>query len=265
MCRLALAPIALLCAALTVLPACKHGPSERDQQAALTQHDLGAEALRAGRHREALAELLRGEEMDPGNPDIQYALGLTYFLGFGKVDKALHHLQRATTLRKDFSDAHNALANVLMARGEYERAIPHLEKAKSNLLWGTPHLADQGLGWCLYKTGKTDAGIAHLKAAVNMQPKLCGAYDYLATIYAETQRPEESVRWLERYLAACDTDDIRKFVSPASLAGVHYRLGMTLLQVGQRDNAKQRLADCASRFSEEPAGAECNKSLRLVP
>ena len=167
-------------------------------------------------------------------------------------------------LKDDYSDAHNALGSVLMARGKYDEAIPHFEKAMSNLLWPSPYLAEQNMGWCLYKTGKTPEAIAHLKSAINLQPNLCGAYDELAQIYADQSKTEDAVVWMERYLKKCDSDELRKFLPPNQLSGVMYRLGMASVKLGAKDQARQYFSACAERFASDDTGVSCKKNLALL-
>jgi len=238
--------------------------SEQDQQRAKDHLDLCTAALGAADYRQALGECQHAEGLNPDDPDVQHALGLTYFAGFGRLTEARAHLERAVTLREKFSDAENALGSVLMAQGHYDLAIPYLERAKSNLLWGMPHLAEQNLGWALYKTGKTDEGINHLKSAINMKPELCGAYDYLGVIYSDQGKDAETIHWLERYFQVCDNDKLRKFLPPGQLPSNHYRLGMAYVKTGNRDGARAQLQACVERFAADAAAATCKKSLQLM-
>jgi Tfp pilus assembly protein PilF len=247
-----------------MLVSCKHTPTPEEVERAQVQRDMGANAMHAGNHRMALAELLKGEQLNPDDAEIQYALGLTYFTGFGRLKEAEHHLHRAASLQPDYSDAYNGLGSVAMAKGQCERAIPLFEKALSNLLWPTPFQAEQNLGWCRYKLGQTDKAIAHLKSAVNMNPHACGAMDTLGQIFVDTQKDLEVVKWLERYVKTCDSDKIRKFIPPDQLAWNYYRLGMAYARTGDRGRAQELLGTCTERFAEQEAGAECRKSVLLV-
>jgi len=251
----------LLCA---VPLACKHVPTEQEVERAGYARDLGVSAMHKQDYRQALSELTRALELNPDDPEAHYALGLTYFSGFNRLNEAEDHLRKAVALRAKFSDAENALGNVLMAKGNCDAAIPFFERAMSNLVWPTPYLAEQNLGWCLYRTGKQDQGINHLKSAVNIQPQLCGGYDYLARIYAERGDQAEIIRWLEKYLQHCDTEKLRGFLAPGQLSSVFFRLGMAALRSEAKDNARTYFATCAERFKEEDVAAECRKNLALL-
>lgn len=254
----------LLAAALCCASGCKHTPDDVDIQRAQNARELGVNSLGRGEYRPALEELLKAEKLDPDNPDTQYALGLTYFAGFGRLPEAEAHLRKAVAGREKFSDAENALGNVLLARGECDKAIPLFEHAMSNLLWATPYMAQMNLGWCLHKVGRTEDGLRELKAAVNTHPPLCGGYDYLARIYTERGADADAMHWMEKYLQVCDTENLRRFLQPGQLAGMFFRLGMAQLKTGDRDQARTSFATCVERFGQEQAGAECRKNLALM-
>jgi type IV pilus assembly protein PilF len=254
----------LLCVALSLAGSrCAHsGASPEEREQAITQKDLGVDAMHQKDFRGALGYLNKALELNDEDPDVHYALGVVYFGGFARMDEAEKHFRRAGQLRPDFSDAHNALGNVYLARNRCDLAVPLFRKAMDNLTWPTPFMAEQNLGWCLYRAGKKDQGIAHLKNAVNLKPTLCGGYDYLARIYVEENREADSVVWLERYLKNCDTTDaVRATLPPNQLASVFYRLGMARVRAGDHSNGRAALATCVERFADSPVVTECRKSL----
>jgi Tfp pilus assembly protein PilF len=256
---------ALLCAASLLWVGCRHVPTDEEIERSAYARDLGISAMHKQDYRGALEELLRGEKLNPEDAELQYALGLTYFTGFqGHTAEAEAHLRKAMALRENYSDAENALGNVLMSRNECDKAIPYFEKAMANLLWATPYLAEQNLGWCLYKTGKTDQALGHLKNAVNIQPSLCGGYDYLARIYADKQQDADVVLWLTRYVTHCDTEKVRPYLSRGQLSGVFYRLGNAHLRANDKDAARAAFATCTERFPAEDVATECRKNLALL-
>jgi Tfp pilus assembly protein PilF len=149
--------------------------------------------------------------------------------------------------------------------GRFAEAIPYFERAMANLLYTTPQFAEQNLGWSLYKTGKVESGIAHLKNAVTTAPDLCGGYYYLGVAHAEQGVLDEATRWFETYREKCDGTTLTRFVPPTQLAEVQYRLGMAYLKRGDPERARVSWEDCLGRFPKAPAAAECQKSLAVLP
>ncbi|MBN2359709.1 MAG: tetratricopeptide repeat protein [Deltaproteobacteria bacterium] len=243
---------------------CKH-VSPEDAKRAQDSTAIAVEHMNGGRYREALAELLKAEQLNPEDPEIQYALGLTYLYGFKRYQDSRQHLERALEMRPEFSEAENVYGVTLLEEGRYQEAIPHFERAMSNLLYVTPQYAEQNLGWALHKIGRSEEGFAHLQHAVQEAPELCGAYYQLGFGYGELDRLDQSIKWFEAFRQKCDDTALSRFVPRAQLAEVQYRLGMAYLKVGDSERARGSLQDCVTRFGSLPIAQECQKSLAVVP
>lgn len=254
----------LACVLLLGVGGCKTVTPE-DKQKAQDTTAIAVDHMSNGRYREALAELLKAEQINPEDAETQYSLGLTYLYGFKRYQDAREHLDRALVLRKDFSEAENVYGVTLMEEGRYPEAIPHFERAMSNLLYTTPQYAEQNLGWALYKMGRSEEGLAHLQHATEVAPELCGGYYQLGVAYGELAQPEQSIKWYEAFRAKCDGTALSQYVPPAQLAEVVYRLGMAYLKAGNAEQARGTLQDCITRFGKQAIAQECQKSLNVVP
>jgi len=245
--------------------ACRTGPTEKEIKMAADRKALAVDLMNKGRHRQALKELLSAEKLNPDDPDVHHHLGLVYTFGFQRYDDARQHLARAIELRADYSEAHNLYGVTLMREERYAEAVPHFKAAMENLLYETPHFAQQNLGWSLYKSGAVDEGLEQLEDAVSAVPDLCGAYFWLGEGTAEQGRLADAARWWEAYLSRCDSERLKSFVPPSQLADVRYRLGMAYLKLGDSARARAALQVCVERFARQPVAAECQKSLDVIP
>ena len=181
-----------LFALLTLLSSsCAHTPTAEERAKARGHHEVGLslvhEAQRAAsagdttlqdlKWRQALSELLSGVKADPENAELQYLLGMTYFFGFRRHAEAETHLKRSLEIKNnEFPEADNLLGTMLVETGRAEDAIPHLERARANLLYATPYFAEQNLGLAKMKLERYDEAVVHLRNALAAQPDLCGAY-----------------------------------------------------------------------------------------
>jgi tetratricopeptide (TPR) repeat protein len=269
---------------------CAHGPSAQDRTAARGHYEVavalvqeGQKAAAAGdqptrddKYREALKELLDAERLADDDADLQLLLGQVYFLGFRRHDDAVTHLQRAIALRADaapkdaapaereYAEAEQTLGVVLVDKGQPEAALPHFEKARTNLLYGTPYFAEQELGQALFLLGRHDEAVRHLTIALQQQPDLCGAYAKLAEVN-EARGDEAGVqKALGDFLGRCDTDRLRANVGAPMLAPALFKLGESRLRSGSKDGAVDAFRACASRFPAETAGVECARRLDLL-
>lgn len=272
--------VALACTTLLSSTACTHTPSVEDREAAVS-HFNGAvslvhDARRSGakgegtdadlKWRQALSELLEGEKRDPENADVQYMLGMTYFVGFRRHVDSERHLRRAVELRSEqgYPEAEYLLGTVLVDAGRPRDAIPFLEKARGNLLYQTPYFAEQELGWAMFKLERYDEAARHMKNAIAAQPDLCGAYVRLADIEDARAGHAEIERVLTSFIERCDSDRLRNDVGPALIGYAWYRLGMSRLKLGSVDEARVAFETCEQRFPEIPIAKECAQALALA-
>lgn len=211
---------------------------ERDQAA--IQYDLGVEALRTCDARTALEHFQLAVKTDPELEVAHAALGLTYHLSFADPLKAIAHYKKALELRPKSPEVSCNFANVYLDLGRYDEAIALYEKALEDVLYKTPFIAENNLGWCLYKKGEVQKGIGHIRTAIAANPGFCLGYRNLGIIYSETGEPERSAENFLLYAKNC----------PAS-PDAQFRLGMILLKKGDKTGAREAFGSCASQAPSE--------------
>jgi eukaryotic-like serine/threonine-protein kinase len=167
--------------------------------------------MQLGRFREAEAELIDSQDLDPLSLQIAMARGIFYYYA-RRYDVALEHLQRAAELDSGSALLHRARAAVLDRQGHEREAIDEL--ARSFALQGQGDVgralvhayADAGL------KGALDLLIAGL-----VQKRASGAYEpaeHIAELYARTGRVEQAFEWLETSYREHDTELNRLRVDP---------------------------------------------------
>jgi Tfp pilus assembly protein PilF len=67
---------------LAIFICCPRGPSPEDMQRSKDRAAIGVDHMNSGRFREALGELMQAQELNPQDPEVQYAMGLVYVYGF---------------------------------------------------------------------------------------------------------------------------------------------------------------------------------------
>jgi type IV pilus assembly protein PilF len=268
---------------------CAHGPDEQTiaeghghYEAAVAVLGEANKAEAAGdmpqrdfKYREALQELINAEKKTPDDAAMHLLMAQVYFLGFRRHDDATAHLERAIALKakqaaadaapaeREYPEAEQTLGVVLVDKGTPEAALPHFEKARTNLLYPTPYYAEQELGTALYKLGRHEQAAQHLNLAIQQQPDLCGAYTRLADVEAARGRDPELQRVLGEFINRCDSDRLRNNVR-GLLAPAWFKLGESRLRSGMKNEAVDAFRTCASRFPGDPAGQECARRLELL-
>lgn len=221
------------------------------------------------KYREALRELLEAEKTGGMLSEHEYLLGFVYFVGFRRHADAEKHLVAAIAKRKaekdeEYPEAENTLGTLLVDSGRAKEALPHFEKARTNLLYSTPYFAEQEMGWALYKLGRHDEAVQHLQRALVAQPDLCGAYVKLAEIQVARGDDARVQTVLDDFLKRCDSERLRTAAGPRLIAAAFLELGKSRLRTGAREAAVDAFKQCLTRFGGEPAGRECDSQLRVL-
>lgn len=262
---------------------CATTPSEDDRKAAAGHREVALalvhEAEKASatgdlqtqdlKFREALRELLAAEKLGAMDSDARYLLGYVYFIGFRRHDEALAQLKMAGELRnkerqEEYPEVENMMGTILVDAGKPAEALPHFEKARTNLLYATPYFAEQGMGDALFKLGRHDEAVQHYERALVAQPDLCGAYVKLAEVEIVRGDDARVQKVLNDFLTRCDSERLRLQTGPRLLAPAFLELGKSRLRTGDKDGAIDAFKTCATRFTGENAATECDQQMRAL-
>lgn len=162
----------------------------------------------------------------------------------GKLQPSIATLRQAIMMRPDKPLYRNNIATVLVEIGETDEALAHLKTAYG------PAAAHHNLGQLLSRAGRTDAAIAQLNQALELEPTLGPAREALALLTA-AQPPAAPIA------SPTPTPATPSYLSQAPVAPetpapvptpAGPQFGYALAQVA---SAPQR----AEPTSEEPAGA----------
>ncbi len=162
---------ATLLAAASLL-ACAGNGAAHQRRGAEIHHDLGVEALRAGRAQEALQEFDQALKMDEKFPEASLGRGLVMEFAFGRLGEAEKDYRRALLLRPDYPEAHNNLGQLLAKTGRAQEALAEFDLAIADLMYREPYVARCNKGQALYRMGRRDEGLAELRSCVSLSPAL---------------------------------------------------------------------------------------------
>ena len=241
-------PLVLALTLAAALPACTHTPTERERQGSESRYDLGVLAQQAGRLQEAYTEYERAVELNPDNADAHHALAILLHLAFNRPDEAIEHYQKAIEVRPTFSEAKTNLGNVYLSTGRYDEAIRLYKEALNDMLYPTPYIAQNNLGWALYKKGDKAQALQNIKAAVTTNPQFCLGFKNLGLIAEEGGEAAEASRQYTRYREACpETADALK------------REGVCQARSGQVEAAKSSFSSCEAKAQAQDLKDECRQ------
>ncbi|HEY3447062.1 MAG TPA: social motility TPR repeat lipoprotein Tgl [Myxococcales bacterium] len=232
---------------------CQPAPDSKKKEEALLHYDMGVQAMQNNDIRMALIEQQKAVATDPDLDLAHNALAFLYHLSYGERERAIEHYQRALAINPKFSEAMVNLGNVYLDQARYDDALPLYEKALSDILYKTPYIAENNLGWCYYKKGEVQLAIDHIKSALVPNPKFCLGHRNLGIIYGETKQAEKAQQAFCLYSKHCpDVPDAR------------YRCGRALLTSGDTEGAKRELGVCVEKGKDQPVGDDCRRLIEQL-
>jgi Tfp pilus assembly protein PilF len=243
--------LALLLAVAAAL-ACAHG-SSKDRRTAEIHHDLGVEALRAGRAPDAIREFDAALAADDRFVEAHRGRALVLDLGFGRAGEAERAYRRAIELRPGFSEAHNDLGQLLARTGRWPEAIAEFDAALENMQYKEPYVARCNKGLALHRMGRKDEGLADLRAVVSLAPTFCKGRRELGRVLAEEGRMKEALDELSAYARWCDR-----------VPDAHLQLGLARMKAGDLPGAREAFERCRELGEGTADGEECRRSLSIL-
>ncbi len=235
-------------------------PPEELEKMSKSEASLAADLWqRQGRTREALDHVLKALEHDRHNADASHLAALIYLdfcrvsqIGECRLDSAEQHARRAIAEKKDFLEAHNTLAVVLIHQQRYQEAINELRPLTENMLYGTPEIAWGNLGWAYLLKGENKEAIGALRRAIAAQPLFCVGSYRLGVAYRRTGAMESAVEAFNRALTT-------NAPGCSALQDAYLERAQAHLALGEPESTRADLDRCVDLSKSTPTGQQCNR------
>lgn len=242
--------VPLAVAAALAATGCARAPSQKTREAADIHFQLGAEALNAGRREDALRSFEEALKLDDRHAAAHLGRGIVYQY-FGKLPEAELDYRRAVELDPSFSDAHNALGQLLAQTGRGEAAVGEFDRALSNVLYREAYVARCNKGQTLYEMGKKDEGLAEIRSCLATAPRYCQGHRALGRILLEQNKVPDALAAMKRYTELCER-----------AADAWFQLGLAQMRAGDPEAARGAFERCESVATDRDAslGEECRKA-----
>jgi type IV pilus biogenesis/stability protein PilW len=169
-----------VCILAAILAGCA-GPSADRRKEADARMRMGVTYLEQRNLPAAMRELTKASELDPGNPEVDMALGLAY-QARGDLSKAEEHLRRAIEKKPDYADARNNLGIVLAERRAWDEAIREFEAAAANVMYTTPERAYFNLGEAYRAKGDPANAESAYRRSLRVNERYAPAYTALSGV-----------------------------------------------------------------------------------
>ncbi len=193
----------------------------------------GISLIEAGNLPGALKDLLAAEELDPENPVIHNNLGLIYFMR-EKIDLSIQHFERAVSLKKDYTEAHNNLARVYIEKKKFKEAQEELKLVFEDLTYGNQEAAYVNQGILDFNRRDFLKSQESFLKTLQINPENCLAQSYFGRAYLELNNSSKAAESLDRAVALCQRD---LFDEP------HYYSAIAHFRLGEKEKAKIRFGE----------------------
>jgi type IV pilus assembly protein PilF len=222
----------------------------RQKEDALTHMRLGDSMLREGRPTQALAELIKANDLDPNNPVIRNTLGIAY-LEKGLVRQAINQFEKALYLNPNYVEVHNNLGTALLRDRRVKEAIEEFNKALRNHLYPTPHFVYYNLGQAYFLLKDFDKSRENYLEAVKLSPTYSLAYHGLGLAWKMSGNLEEAAEALKKAV-----ENAPKF------AQAHYDFGEVLVELKQSSLAVLAFQEVVNLVPESDLGKKAQQRLK---
>ena len=222
------------------------------KEKARAMENMGITLARQGKLRAGLEQLLKAAELDPENPDLHHGIALVY-RDLGEYQLSLQHFKKALALKPQFSEAQNNLGTLYLLMRKWDLAIECFQTAVKNIIYKTPEIAYNNMGYAYYNKGEYEKAINHYNMALRSSPSYAGCHANLGLAYEAIKRWEEAIeayRKSIRYVPENPTP--------------HFRLGKLYYELNRRDEAKETLKQFLSLAPEGPDAKEAKELLRKI-
>jgi Tfp pilus assembly protein PilF len=116
----------------------------------------------------AIAAYKRSIELYP-TAEAHTFLGWAYSFQ-GQIDEAIRECVAAIRIDPEFGNPYNDIGVYLIEKGEYDEAIPWLEKAMAAERYEPRHYPYMNMGRVLVRKGKYEEAVRELKKALDIEP-----------------------------------------------------------------------------------------------
>jgi type IV pilus assembly protein PilF len=184
------------CWSAAVVAGCA-APSQDRKKEADARMRMGVTYLDQRNLPMAMRELAKASELDPGNAEVDMALGLAY-QARGDMSKAEEHLRRAIGKKPDYADARNNLGIVLAGRKAWDEAIREFEAAVANVMYTTPERAYFNLGETYRAKGDPANAEGAYRKALRANARYAPAYTALSGVLGGRGKWDDAASTLTR-------------------------------------------------------------------
>jgi type IV pilus assembly protein PilF len=194
---------------------------EKEERANLIMQS-GVALYEAGRYPEALHELIKAYKLNPRNPAICNALGLTY-QARGRSDLAIKYLLEGLSADPSFTESRNNLVRVYIESRDFKSAQQQLAVVKKDLTYPALDKVFINEGLLYFDQKLYLKALSPFEKAIDYGRENCSAHHLYGKSLFELKRYPDAAAALDRAIVFCQKSGSSEPHYLSALA--HYRAG----------------------------------------
>lgn len=228
--------------------------SSKAEKTRRTQSELyygaGTQSLMSQDFTDALANLLKANELDPNNSGIINNLGMAYYFK-GEVDLGIKTLKRSIELDESNSDAKLNLASVYFQTGDLNGAEKIYKSVLKDLVYDKQARTLYNLGLLELRRNNQVAAENYFKKSSKENENYCPSFYQLGILqYSRRQYNLALKNFKEASIGVC-------YESP----GAHYYQGLTLTGLKRFNEARMKYDEIDARFKTSEFAAKARMKM----
>ena len=157
---------------------------------------LGFLEFESGDYENARRRFARAFELNPEQYEVDYFLGVT-LRRLNRPDEAIAAFERVPETHERFPEARTQIAGIYEQRGEFDKAIAEVERARAR---GEARPLDLYVASLRSRSGDFEGALAFLQDLLEASPDDAELLYNIGVIHGEAKRTEDAMRWMEKAL-----------------------------------------------------------------
>ena len=158
-------------------------------------------------HPQALLEIKKALSLDSNSYIINNVAGVVYF-SMKQYDQAVSHFVRSIKLNPKYTEAQVNLAQTLIEKKKYKKALFYLKKAEKDLTYVNPSKVHSRIGEIYYYQKNYSLAEQYLKTSAQVNSKNCSAPYYLGRMYYDQGVYKQAVKQFNK-MKLCQKDFVK--------------------------------------------------------
>lgn len=240
----------LILAVAMFFVACSSTANKTKKRQADLYFGAGTQSLMTQDYTDALKNLLKANELDPGNSGIINNLGMAYYFK-GERDLAIKSLKQAIKLDEDNSDAKVNLASIYFRDGDIKNSEKIYKAVLKDLTYEKQARTLYNLGVIELQRLNKVAAENYFKKSIKEDGNFCPSFYQLGLLQYQRKQFNSALKnFKEASMGVC-------FDSPAA----HYHQGLTLTALKRYNEAQMKFDEIDARFKKTEFAAKARAKM----